>query len=222
MSVNVHKCLVFPMLLQYYVDERLEEPPIKDYGYYLHNGRIAIQNNGRPTNGIKGLFAFHAHPHADLITATTDYMHAFYNVIRDILKSLQPTNSGDTLLGKNNNRTYKDSVIEACKEDGFHKKLYTAPTESFAPGWVFAKADCITSNKRMNTIIGPPGTMRIKDVMKAGKGDNTHDTLEWAFTYARWCWRGLGDRIYVENILEIFDVLCIMTASTLKIDTVRL
>ena len=56
--------------------------------------------------------------------------------------------------------------------------------------------------------------------MEAGKGDNTHDTLEWAFTYARWCWRGLGTRIYMDNILDIFDLLNILTASTMKIETV--
>jgi hypothetical protein len=202
------------------VQELTGEPFVKDYDFYLTNGRIAIENDGRPSNGVKGLFAFHTHPHADLITATTDYMHAYYNVIRDMLKTLQPTNSGDILLGKNNNRTYKESVINCCKVDGFHKKLWTPPYDEYVPDWVLEKDDCILANKRMKCIIGPPGTMRITDVMKAGKGDNTHDTLEWAFVYARWCLRGLGTRVYIDTILEIFDVLCILTASTLKISTV--
>ena len=69
--------------------------------------------------------------------------------------------------------------------------------------------------------LGPAGTMRIRDVMKAGKADNTHDTLEWAFVFARWCWMDLGDRLYVENILDVFNLLNILTASTMKIQTVR-
>ena len=103
--------------------------------------------------------------------------------------------------------------------------MWTAPTDEEIPPWVFDKGDCVLADKRMKSIIGPPGSMRIKCVMKAGKGENTHDTLEWAFTYARWCWFGLGQgrsRIYIDNILQIFDTLCIMTASHLKMDSVRL
>jgi hypothetical protein len=124
-------------------------------------------------------------------------------------------------LGKHSNRTYKTKVIVACEDEQFHKKLWTPPTDAHVPPWVFTKTECIKADQRMNSIIGPAGVMRIRNVMKAGKGDNTHDTLEWAFVYARWCWAGLGDRLYVENILEIFDVLNILTASTMKIETVR-
>jgi hypothetical protein len=73
----------------------------------------------------------------------------------------------------------------------------------------------------MSFIIGPTGVRRIRKVMKRGHADNTHDTLEWAFVFARWCWRGKGTRVYVDNILDLFDVLSIMTASTFKIETVR-
>ena len=135
-------------------------------------------------------------------------------------RSLRPTNSGDTSLGKTSNRTYKESVCNSCEDYNFHKKLYTAPTNAFVPPWVLTKAECIEADRRMHFIIGPPRTTRIKHVMKAGKGDNTHDTLEWAFTYARWCWRGLGTRIYMDNNLDIFDLLNILTASTMKIETV--
>ena len=45
-----------------------------------------MHQDGQPSNGVKGLFAFHKHPHARLITATTDYMHAFYNVVHDMIK----------------------------------------------------------------------------------------------------------------------------------------
>ena len=136
--------------------------------------------------------------------------------------SLRPTYSGDTSLGKSVNRTYKDSVVNACQQEGIHPKLWTAPTDEDVPPWVFTKRECMDADKRMKCIIGPAGAMRIKNVMKAGKGENTHDTLEWAFTYARWCWCGLAEtgRVYIENILNIFDTLCIMTASTLKIETV--
>lgn len=76
------------------------------------------------------------------------------------------------------------------------------------------------ADNRMKSIIGPPGVTRIKNLMKGGRADNTHDTLEWAFVYARWCWTGLGNRVYVENILNIFDLLNVLTASTMKIETV--
>lgn len=135
---------------------------------------------------------------------------------------MRPTNAGDTSLGKTTNRTYKASVCSSCEEKDYHKKLYTPPFDGFLPPWVFTKANCIEADNRMHSIIGPPGSTRIRNVMKAGKGDNTHDTLEWAFTYARWCWQGLGTRVYVDNILEIFDVLNILTASTMNIETVRM
>ena len=77
------------------------------------------------------------------------------------------------------------------------------------------------ADNRMKSIIGPPGVTRIKNLMKGGRADNTHDTLEWAFVYARWCWTGLGNRVYVENILNIFDLLNVLTASTMKIETVN-
>lgn len=108
----------------------------------------------------------------------------------------------------------------SCKTDGIHKDMWTPPTENDIPPWVFAKGECTLADQRMKCIIGPAGTTRIGPVMKTGKAGNTHDTLEWAFVYARWCWRGLGTRPYVDNMLEIFDVLCILTASTLKIETV--
>lgn len=110
--------------------------------------------------------------------------------------------------------------MDCCKAEGTHKKLYTAPTNNEVPPWVFTKAECITADRRMKSIIGPPGTRRISYVMKAGRADNTHDTLEWVFVFARWCWSGLGTRVYVDNALAIFDILNILTASTMKIETV--
>ena len=213
---------MFFFLFQSYYEEKSPPPELKDYDFYKLNGMLAEEDpRHRPSNGIKGLFAFANHPHAHLITATTDYMHAYYNIIHDALGSTRPTNSGDTKLSKHVNRTYKDVNISACEADGFHKKLWTEPTKNDVPPWVFTKAECIASDKRMKTIIGPPGTSRIKNVMKSGKGQNTHDTLEWAFVYARWCWAGKGERIYVENLLDIFEILCIMTASTMKRQTVK-
>ena len=137
-----------------------------------------------------------------------------------ICRSLRPTSAGDFSLGKHNNRTYREGVINSCKADGIHKRMWTPPTMDEVPPWVFSKEECKIADKRMGSIIGPPGTMRIRNVMKAGKGDNTHDTLEYAFVFARWCWTGLGCRVYVDNILDIFDVLNILTSSTMKIETV--
>ena len=137
-----------------------------------------------------------------------------------VCRSFRPTNSGDTSLGKTVNRTYKETTIKDCQTEGIHKRLYLPPTSLEVPPWVFDKAECIRADKRMKCLIGPPGTTRIRQVMKAGRAENTHDTLEWAFTFARWCWAGLGSSVYVENALEIFDVLNILTASTMKIEKV--
>jgi hypothetical protein len=71
--------------VQYPVAEERDAPLDKDYNWYHANALIAIEE-GEPSNGVKGLFAFHKHPHASLITATTDYMHAFYNVIHDLIR----------------------------------------------------------------------------------------------------------------------------------------
>ena len=179
---------------------------------------------------VLGLFPFHRHPHANLISATSDYMHAFYNVVKDTIRSTRPRSSGDTTLGKNENRTYKAYTRDSCAEFGYHKKLHQTPL-SFdssdgkvwkpdVPPWVFTKRECTEADQQMDCIIGPPGTRRITKVMKRGHADNTHDTLEWAFVFARWCWRGKGSSVYVNNILDLFDVLSIMTSSTMKIDTV--
>ena len=54
--------------------------------FYEGNAQLAMATGRGLSNGVKGLFAFHNHPHASLITATTDYMHAYYNVIHDLIK----------------------------------------------------------------------------------------------------------------------------------------
>jgi hypothetical protein len=189
------------------------------YAEYVVNG-LSAEESGAPCDGVKGLFAFYPHPLAHLIVASTDPMHAFYNVITDGNKTLRPTNSGDTNLGSCSNRTYKQDVINDCQSDRTHKKLWSGDTADDVPPWVFTKVECVEADKRMNSIIGPPGTNRIQRVMKAGHAANTHDTLEWAFTFARWCWHGFGTAVYVDNLLEIFDVLNILTSSSLKIATV--
>jgi len=90
----------------------------------------------------------------------TECLEMSWNVLKclDIVtlmyRSTRPTFSGDTSLGKNTNRTYKDSVVSACEEEGFHKKLWTPPTSGDVPPWVFSKAECIRADKRMKCIIG--------------------------------------------------------------------
>ena len=61
-------------------------PKRKDYMFYEGNAQLAMATGRGLSNGVKGLFAFHTHPHASLITATTDYMHAYYNLIHDMLR----------------------------------------------------------------------------------------------------------------------------------------
>jgi len=61
-----------------------------------------------------------------------------------------------------------------------------------------------------------------QSVMKRGSGRNSHDTILWATTWAPWCLRHKLDdancQPYVENILEMFDIMGMLHSSTLRVD----
>jgi hypothetical protein len=83
-------------------------------------------------------------------------------------RSLRPTNSGDTLLGKAINRTYKDAIVNDCMESNFHKKLWTPPTNTDVPPWVF-KAECVKQTDVWKTSLVLPGYCGSKMLWKPVK-----------------------------------------------------
>ena len=58
--------------------------------------------------------------------------------------------------------------------------------------------------------------------MKKGGGQNYHDTILLATTGAPWCLRHKANDVdskpYIDNILELFDIMGILNSSSLKIE----
>ncbi len=94
-------------------------PRKRSYESYVENANEAITLN-KPCNGVKGLWKFHKLPYAPYIARTVDAMHAHNNVICDIIATMRPTNSGDSLLFKHKNRTYNEKVNQACSDEGIY------------------------------------------------------------------------------------------------------
>jgi hypothetical protein len=210
-------------LLQYGYEEREGVPPNISYDEYIANG-LEAEEEGHVVDGVHGVWCFGRHPLGHLNFVGVDGMHCLANVVEDMYGTLRPTiKTTDHVLSENTNRTYKTQTIISCEEELIHKNLYVADDDDCIPipPWVLLKAECKKADGRMNTIIGPPGVRRIQKVMKRGKGNkSTHDSLEWASVFARWCLHGLGTEVYVNNILDIFDVLSVLSASTLRPDAV--
>ena len=61
---------------------------------------------------------------------------------------------------------------------------------------------------------------RPQGVMKAGKASNSHDTIFWATTYARWCLRNKGSKAHIENMCNIFDILATLNSARIKVEYV--
>ena len=58
-------------------------------------------------------------------------------------------------------------------------------------------------------------------VMKSGKAANSHDTIQWATVYSRWCFRNKGSARYTNNICDIFDILAQLNATRLNAQKVQ-
>ena len=192
--------------------ETREKPKKRTYEEYIANGTTAIATK-MPSNGVKGIWKFHLLPYASDIAWTVDAMHAHNNVVCDILSSIRPTNGGDKQLFKHKNRTTHEKVIAACQEEGI---LTTSHH-------IFSKADCVRADSVIRKIIGQYTSDEVpRSVMKKGSGRNSHDTILWATTWAPWCLRykleDVNCRPFVENVLDIFDVMGLLNSSSLKVD----
>ena len=207
-------------------DENRAAPLKRTYDEYKESAAIAEESNrgmARATGvhrGVKRLWVLDILPYAAHIHWTVDMMHCFNNVIADMTNSLRPTSSGDKTLYKHVNRTTADNVKEACMNEGIHEHL--THNGNTNPPWVFSKAECVQADKSMHKIIGAcTFEERPLGVMKAGKASNSHDTIFWATTYARWCFRNKGCVTYTKNICEIFDIMGSLGATRLNAQQVR-
>lgn len=109
---------------------------------------------------------------------------------------------------------------EACLAAGIHEHLTENGND--LPPWVFTKQECVAADRAMLKIIGScTFEERPLRVMRAGNASNSHDTIFWATVYARWCFRGKGNRVYIDNICDIFDIIASLGATRLNVKHVR-
>ena len=101
---------------------------------------------------------------------------------------------------------------------GIHEHLQE---DNRAP-WIFTKKECIEADACMKRIIGACSyEERPMGVMKSGKAANSHDTIQWATVYARWCFRKKGSARYTNNVCDIFDILAQLNATRLNAQRVQ-
>jgi len=203
--------------------DELRPPPIKrTYEDYKESAAIAeyenrdkgpLSKNLFHHRGVKKLWCLDILPYAKHIHWTVDMMHCWNNVIHDMVNSLRPSQSGDKILYKHKNRTTTASVIAACEEENIHHHLL----ENTNPAWIFTKPECVSADAAMLKIIGRSiYEERPLHVMRAGKAKNSHDSILWAMTYARWCLRDKGCQVYTDNMCEVFDILSMLNSGRLK------
>ena len=203
-------------------DEVRPPPKKRTYTDYKESAAIAeVENRDKPPNsrslyahrGVKKLWCLDILPYAKHIHWTVDMMHCWNNVIHDMLNSLRPSQSGDKTLYRHKNRTTTTSVIAACEMENIHHHLL----EDTNPSWIFTKAECVSADAQMLKIIGRSiYEERPLNVMRAGKAKNSHDTILWAMTYARWCLRDKGCDVYTDNMCKVFDILSMLNSGRIK------
>jgi hypothetical protein len=100
-----------------------------------------------------------------------------------MLNSTRPTHSGITgLYYEHVNRTYTDSVVEACRGE----KIFSILNLSTKPDWVIETHECISMDKGMNNIMCQCRSEElVQNVMRGGRAEKSHDTIYWCTVYAR-------------------------------------
>ena len=195
-----------------------DSPPalMRTYEEYDHNGKMGSER--QPCDGVKGLWCLHILPYVHLIRNKVDKMHTDNNTVTDTLDSLRPTQSGNAFVYKHENRTIKETVLRGCEEEGIFYHLRNGDRSS-----ILTAVECGLADARMNRVIGACKAEELpKGVMKKGKaGTSSHDTILWATTWARWCLKGLGSKLVMDNIFEIWDIMGQLNSSQLNIDKVK-
>ena len=206
-------------LLQYSAVENRCPPRKRSYQKYICDGTEA-ERTGKSVNGVKGVWVLHCLPYAKDIHWTVDMMHTFANVIQDTLNSMRPSNSGGPHLYKHVNRTYCEGVVHGSRNENTFESPFDELDGTRLPNWCLTKKECIDVDRRMNYIIGRYDSDDMpKNIMRAGKGKKSHDTITWATTYAAWCLRGHGE--YVDHNIELFEMIGRYNASYISREVVK-
>jgi hypothetical protein len=201
-------------------------PPIRrDYSAYVRSAKVAERNTRRKaahdatradkqlsthSGGVYGLWSLHILPYAANIHWTVDMMHTFNNVIKDMLDSIRPTVSATPgLYYKHVNRTYKDSVLEKCHDEGIHNTLTTSGE---VPPWVLSKKECMSMDRQMMNVIGAHRSDEVsRFVMRSGGTQKSHDTIRWAQVFGEWILRDQNS--YIDNIRDIIHSMWMLNCS---------
>lgn len=152
-------------------------------------------------------------PYSPLIHKTVDQMHTLANVISDLLNSVRPTQKGNDTgkYYKHDNRTYQTNVQLKCEEEGIFQNGVFDYKE---PPWVLPKKTCLEVDECMKRVLGQYVSDDIpRDIMRAGKCQKSHDTIQWSHCFAPWCLRDKG--LYLENILDITKAISLFNASAI-------
>ena len=205
--------------LQYAFDETGAYPKKRTYEEYVTYAKECEDLQVSHSNGVKGLWVMHMLPYAKYIRKTVDPMHTSNNVITDYLNSLRPSHgSTDSSSSRHQNRILSQTVLQACKDDNIFLNLVDGSDTSC----VLTRRECIAADTYHSRIVGACSSEELpKNVLKKGKARNSHDTIYWATTWARWCLHGMGSEPHVANICNIFDILGLLNASQLHIEEVK-
>ena len=185
---------------EYVTDERRQLGDFRLYETYQKNGVKAIGLNkaeykrrlkkGDSTEfpridveGVYGLWCLDILPYATHINWTIDFMHTCNNVCHDMMNSIRPSHSGVTgLFYTHKNRTYDEKVVDACRDEKIFSVLYS----DLKPDWVLEVTECIEMDRAMNNVMGQfKSEELVKNFMRAGKAEKSHDTIYWCIVYAR-------------------------------------
>lgn len=202
--------------LQYSFKEEGSFPKKRTYDEYVASATIvATSSNVTSDDGVKGLWVMHRLPYAHLIRKGVDPMHTMNGFISDTLNSLRPSTNGRYM--KHSNRMLSANVLEACKSENIFQDLVDGETSC-----IFTTDECCEADEYDKYVVGTCSSRQLpKSVLKKGKARNSHDTIYWATTWARWCLRGKGSKDHVDNLCQIFDIIGVLNSSHLHMKQVR-
>ena len=191
------------------------------YEDYIANGlEFNAQENSRilAINGVKGVWAFEILPYAHNIWMTKDRMHTGDHVVKDSLNMLSRSVDG------HKNRTEKKSVRKACLENKIFPFLYAEEGKLPAP-WVANRYIEKHHDLKLKNVIGAVSVEVPKKIWKKAKGRTTQETLMYGCDgWATWCLYSpelLPSKPYIDNKLELFEILRILNANRFKRDNIN-
>ena len=167
-----------------YKSNGLEAEILNEAEYNRRIERNLLTNFPRiDVDGVYGLWCLDILRYAPNIHWTIDFMHSCNNVCHDMLNSTRPTHSGISgLYYEHSNRTYCDSVVAACKNE----KIFPILESNLKPDWVLEVDECLSMDKAMGNILCQSRSEEIvKNVMRGGRAEKSHDTIYWCIVYAR-------------------------------------